>query len=295
MKNRAYIAFASVLLIWAYMTGSVWAVEFVSDKDRAWARNALQQEKSFKAEADGPRTLAVLYFNNRTGWKQLDLLQKGLSLMLMTDLAKVKEIQLVERVKVQALVEEMGFGASGLVSVDTVPRVGKVLGAKLLVGGDIGKGGADIFQVNSDLLNVPTEKPLGSPSVDGKLLEELFRMEKDLLFEIIELLRIQLTPGQREELKEPITDSLEALFYWFEAVEQGDQGNYQQARDLLEKAAEIDRDFPNDLLAFDETNGGSDSGGGGSDGSSIDGGGGGKACAAERNKLLRQSLKRRRF
>jgi TolB-like protein len=286
MKNRACITFASVLLIWAHMMGFARAVEFVSDKDRTWARNALQTEKSFRAVADGPRTLAVLYFNNRTGWKQLDLLQKGLSLMLMTDLAKVKEIQLVERVKMQALVEEMGLGVSGLVSVDTVPRVGRLLGAKLLVGGDIGKGKADIFQVNSDLLNVPTEKPLGSPSVDGKLLEELFRMEKDLLFEIIELLRIQLTPEQREDLKEPITDSLEALFYWFEAVEEGDHGNYDKARGLLEKAAEIDPGFPDDLPAFDGTNGGSDSGGG--DGS-------GKACAAERNKLLKNSLKRRRF
>jgi curli biogenesis system outer membrane secretion channel CsgG len=57
--------------------------------------------------------------------------------MLITDLSEVKGLQIVERIKLQALVEEMGLGASGLVEANTAPRVGKLLGAQWLIGGDI--------------------------------------------------------------------------------------------------------------------------------------------------------------
>ncbi len=234
MKGRFYM----VLLGFSFLcitASTSWGGQMVSEKDKAWARLAVRQEKSFKQDS-GLKTLAVLYFHNKTGWPKLDLLQKGMSIMLTTDLSKVKEIQLVERVKIQALVTELGFGVSGLVARDKAPRMGRLLGATLVVGGNIVKEDADSFKLESGLLTVPTEAMLGEPAVQGKLLAELFRMEKDLLFEIIRLLKLELSPDLRAELKEPLTDSIDALIHFLEAVEKSDQKDYDGAIESYKRA-----------------------------------------------------------
>lgn len=211
------------------------AGQIVTDETRLWAKQALQKEKGLETTG-ASKTLAVLYFHNKTGWSKLDLLQKGLTIMLMTDLSKVKEIQLVERVKLQALVEELDLGVSGLVESENSSRLGRLLGASLLVGGDIVKGKPNEFGFESDLLSVPTEKALGRPMAKGLLLEELFHMEKELLFKIIKLLQIELSPELEEELREPMAASIDALLYLFEGIESSDQGDYEKASDFYGKA-----------------------------------------------------------
>jgi TolB-like protein len=268
---------------------------------RDWAKEAVQQEKALKTQKGDRRTLAVLYFHNKTGWTELKLLQKGLAMMLTTDLSKVKEIQLLERARIQALVEELGFGVAGLVSADKAPRVGRLLGADLMVGGDIVKKSENAFQLSSGLMNVPTVKMLGEPAVAGKLLEELFRMEKDLLFEIIRLLKIQLTPELEIELREPVTENLEALLYLFRAIEEADEGDLDEANDLLDKSLTEDPGFDlpagakRELAGIYPTDRGGEKEGNGSsaegDGSRVK-----KECAATRNKLKKSFFRsRRRF
>ncbi len=78
--------FASVFLV-----GSPWAGQVVTEAQRSWAKTAISQEKAL--QAIGPSdTLAVLNFSNDTNRPEIDLLQKGLPLMLITDLSKIKAI-----------------------------------------------------------------------------------------------------------------------------------------------------------------------------------------------------------
>jgi len=181
MRRKWFSILLIFTLIWLVLTPSLWAGQVITQEVKLWAKKALQQEKTLKTTT-APNTLVVLYFHNQTGWSKLDLLQKGLTLMLITDLSKIKEINILERVKMQALVEELGFGISGLVKAKTFPRVGRLLGAQHLVGGDIVKGKMENFQLKSDLLKVSTERVFGQAMAEGKLLSELFRMEKDLVF-----------------------------------------------------------------------------------------------------------------
>ena len=239
MKGKWLARLVTCTLFWIFLTSSSWAGQLVTQEVKSWAKEALEQEKTLKTISE-PNTVAVLYFYNQTGWSDLDLLQKGLAIMLMTDLSKVKEINVVERVKLQALVDELDLGVSGLVEAETSSRVGRLLGAEYLVGGDIIKGKMDEFQLKSSLLEVPTEELFGEPAATGELLRELFRMEKDLLFEIIEDLEIELSPGEMEALRKPLTTSIKALLYLFEGVEHSDRGEYLKANEFYEKALEED-------------------------------------------------------
>jgi len=239
MKKKLFGKILILVLIWVGLTSSSWAGQVVTESLKSWAKEAIEQERALKT-ISAPNTVAVVYFNNRTGWSELDLLQKGLTLMLITDLSKVKEIQLVERVKVQALVEELELGIAGLVESETVLRVGRLLGVEYLVGGEIIKEEIDQFALTSSLLKMPVEEVSGHAMAKGELLAELFRMEKDLLFEIINKLKIELLPEKEAELRKFLTTDLNALLYLFEGNEQSDLGNYKKAAEYYKKALEED-------------------------------------------------------
>jgi TolB-like protein len=277
MRRKWFSILLTFTLVWLVLTSSSWPGQVITQEVKLWAKKALQQEKTLKTTT-APNTLAVLYFHNQTGWSKLDLLQKGLTLMLITDLSKIKEINVLERVKMQALVEELGLGISGLVEAKSFPRVGRLLGAQHLVGGDIVKGKTEAFQLTSHLLKVPTERVFGQAMAAGKLPLELFRMEKDLAFEIIKLLKIELLPELRKELEKPLTTSTEALFHFLQGIKYGDWGDFDKAKESHVAALNEDPDFALAAEALEEI-----------ESLSLEEK---KACKKDRNRLLR-GLRRR--
>lgn len=122
MKKSMYHIVGMFLLVLIPLVSPLSAGEVVTQNIKQWAKKALEEEKALRP-IEARNTVAVLYFENKTGKSELDPLQKGLALMLITDLFTVKGLQVVERVKLQALVEEMGFGTSGLVEAGNAPRV----------------------------------------------------------------------------------------------------------------------------------------------------------------------------
>ena len=92
-------------------------------------RAMLQMEQNIQVSAIPDQSVAVLYFVNSSGNQELEPLQKGLTEMLITDLSQVKALTVVERARLQQLMEEMGLGMTGLMREDTAPRMGKLLGA----------------------------------------------------------------------------------------------------------------------------------------------------------------------
>ncbi len=213
------------------------AGQIVTDDVRVWAREALAQEKGLEAEPAG-NTLAVLYFHNRSGKALLNPLQKGLAFMLMTDLSQVDGLVLVERVKLQALTEEMDLGISGLVDPESAPKVGRVLGARFLVGGDL-QGTAAELGIASDVLEVPGQRVAGSPSSKGDL-PGIFAMEKELLFAIISILKIELSEQKKLELEKPFTTQIDALFNLMYAIDSADRGDYLKAEAYYTEALRKD-------------------------------------------------------
>jgi TolB-like protein len=238
MKTRKLL----ILIILAFFStasfGNAWGGQVVTDEAKAWAKQALEQEKALKA-AMAPNAVAVLYFINLTKQPDLDPLQKGIAVMLITDLAKVKSLAVVERIRLQALAEEMKLGVSGLVEENSVPRMGKLLGAHWLVGGNI-QGGS--LQLKSNILDVSAAQITGQSAVEGNL-EELLRMEKDLVFEIIKLLKIEPTSQEETALKKPMTNNIKALLDFFRGIVMSDLGNYEEAAKYYQSALKADPGF----------------------------------------------------
>lgn len=252
MRNRSACAFLAGCLCCLLVVSMAQAGQVVTEKERNWARQALARESSLDGAQMRDNTLAVSYFSNTTGQPTLDVLRKGLAYMLVTDLSKVKGLIVVERIKLQAVIEELGLGASGLVEPGTAPRVGRLLGARFFVGGAIFEGGAsgqqagetggdlDIpIRIDPNLLNVPEGSLQPLPGVDG-LVNTLFRIEKQILFSIVERLEIALSEGEKAALRVPMTTNARALFSFFMGLNASDMQMYDQAGAYYEKAVQAD-------------------------------------------------------
>ncbi len=132
----------------------------------------------------GPDTVAVLYFHNQ-GNPTLEPLKVGLAQMLITDLqqAAVARPQpgrwtVVERSQLQALLDELELGHSGVVDADTAARLGKLLGAEWLVLGSYFEL-MGTLRVDSRLVKVETGEIAFAAGVDGGTAD-FRRMEGEL-------------------------------------------------------------------------------------------------------------------
>ena len=67
-------------------------------------------------------TVAVCYYQDLSSGQESSGFQKGLAAMVISDLTKIKSIKVVERVRLQALLEEMKLGQTGIVDPKTAPR-----------------------------------------------------------------------------------------------------------------------------------------------------------------------------
>ncbi|MEW5854267.1 MAG: CsgG/HfaB family protein [Myxococcota bacterium] len=81
----------------------------------------------------GPPVLAVLYFDNNTGNPELDPLRKGLADMMITDLSSA--VTVVEREKLQALLDELKLQRTEFFAPETAQQLGKGVGATHVVTG----------------------------------------------------------------------------------------------------------------------------------------------------------------
>ncbi len=234
MKHSAFFRLLSMLTVLFYSTALAQTGQVITQGDKSWAKEALQQEKTMGAIST-PNSIAVLYFNNKSGQDKLNPLQKGMAVMLITDLAKVEQLQVVERIRMQALLDEMDLGASGVVDAQTAPTVGKLLGAYFVASGDILAGTGQDLGITASVLDVPFETLTQQPTVTGAL-DQLFTLEKELLFNIVDQLQITLSPAKIAELQIPLSASSTALMALFLGIDHSDKGQYAQAAKMYEQA-----------------------------------------------------------
>lgn len=227
------------------------AGQVITDEHRKWAQEALIREKTLEG-VRAPGSIAVLYFMHKCDRPELDALRKGLSYMLISDLSKVEGLYVVERVKLQAIVEEIGLGALGLVAQESAPRVGRLLGAANVVGGRFYNCELDKIGIDPGVLGMPDEKISDLPDSSG-VLQEIFRMEKEILFGILEYLnKVPKTEEERKKLLEPMTTNLNALLFFFRGFHESDQVNYPLAERYYRAALKFDPDLTPASDALDE-------------------------------------------
>jgi TolB-like protein len=222
------------------MSGPLHAGQVITDEVRAWAKQVAAEEARIGVP-EGRRTLAVLPFFQESGDEAYGPLGKGLAVMLETDLKKIGDLEVVTRVYIEALIQELSLARSELVQKASAPRLGRLFRARWVVGGTFGLKEV-LLSIGARVVDTPKAALLGQPTAEDAL-GEFFRMEKALAHNIIELLQIRPTAEEEEAISEPFQYDLEAFMAFCRGLDASDHGLYQQAADEYSRALAIDPRF----------------------------------------------------
>ena len=193
------------------------------------------------ATALAGRTIAIAYFDNNTGSAELDPLRKGLADMLITDLGAVSSLQIVERDKLNQVLDELKLGRSKFIDPRTAQKLGKGLAAEYIMTGSYALA-RDVLRVDVRVIQVATGKVAASDKVEGKK-EDFFALEKDLVDVLIKTLDVKLSSAERGKLRTNATQSFDAWQKYSAGLDAKDRGDQAEARKLFQAALDADPNY----------------------------------------------------
>ncbi len=186
--------------------------------------------------------VAVLPFDNQTGDASLDVFQKGLADMLVVDLVNSGAVEVVERARLQALIDELRLQRTRAFDPATVLRLGKFVGATHVVTGAMQELKARV-RLSVQLIDQQTSKVLVAQDVVGPK-DDLFELEEALVRLLLAGLAVQGKAPAR-----PVTaTSADTLLAYSRAVDLADQGQLTAAAARL---AQVLRLAPGFTLGHD--------------------------------------------
>ena len=203
-------------------------------------KGRLAREDSLSGGGRSPRIVAVFPLAYQGTSEQYAPLGRGLSEMMLVDLAKIHRLRLVERIRLQALLDELKLAQTDYVDPKTAPRVGRLLGAGRLVGGSYSVSGEEL---RLDVALTEEESRLPHMVSRAGALDRLFQIEKELVFRVIEALGVELTPEERRGIETVPTENLQAFLAYSRGLAREDAGQFAQAFDAYKRAAALDPDF----------------------------------------------------
>ncbi len=208
----------------------------------AEAKAAVKQEAALSSRPASPRTIAVMPLRFSGADTSLRPLERGFADLLTTDLARSAQLTLVERSRLQALLEEMKLQRSGATDANTNVRAGKLLAAGRLVQGAINQVGAQNLRVDAAVVDVPTSEIKGTAS-GADLLEQIFNLEKKIALDLFTQLGVNLTVSERNAVEQRPTRSLAAFLSYSRGLRAEDEGRYDEASRYFQEAVRLDPGF----------------------------------------------------
>lgn len=211
---------------------------------RAEVVRALEREDEVAQTEPDPSTVGVFPFLYEGVDPEWEPLAYALPEMLSTDLAITGRLQVLDRVRVQTLLNELALGESGRVDEGTAARSGRLLGSGNIVQGRFRVADGQRIGIDAAVVEV------GSPGLERvdplsaeDAVERLFQMEKQLALDLHAELGIELTPAERVRISERQTESVQALLEFGRGIAAENEGDFALAREHFSSAASIDPGF----------------------------------------------------
>ena len=206
------------------------------------ARTAVAQEATLADTAPAAGTVAVFPFLFTGVDTRFTPLGRALAELTTSDLARLGRVTVLERARVQFLLDELALSESGRVDPSTAVRSGRILGAGRVVQGSV-EANADAVDALATPVPVATGSP-PDPVAEADALERLYEVQGRLVLGLHDRMGIQLTDAERELILGRPARSLRSLLLLGMALEAEDRGDFDSAVDLMEEALEEEPDFP---------------------------------------------------
>lgn len=204
-------------------------------------KKAIANEQQLASVPGSPRTVAVLPFSFSGPDTTLEPLERGFAELLTTDLSRSPALTVLDRARVQALLDELKLQQSGVTAEGTGVRAGRILRAGRLVRGALLQQGEQL-RTDALVIDVPTTSTAGQAE-DNRAIDQLFTMEKNIALDLFNALGITLTTAQRNAIEQRPTRSLAAFLAYSRGLELEDRGDYAGANLFYHEALRIDPNF----------------------------------------------------
>ncbi len=205
------------------------------------ARQALATEATLTQTPPEPNTVAVMPFTYTGTNDDVRPLTRGFAQLVITDLAKSRQVTVLERERMQAMLEEMRLSEQGRATPESAVRSGRLLRAARVVQGSLADIG-DNLSAAAAVVDVATAV-VPPPAQASDQLNRLFDLEKALVFQIFEGMGIQLTDAEREAVNQRPTQNLQAFLAYSRGLEAEDRGDFTNAAQFFTQAARLDPSF----------------------------------------------------
>lgn len=128
--------------------------------------------------------VAVLDFQNLTGRSDMIYLEKAIPQIMMTDLALCEKITVIERARLQEILNEMQLALSGVIDEASAVKIGELAGANAIMVGSLIVGGST-YRIDARLVDVATGQIILADMKDWLSEDEIIRGTDELAQQII--------------------------------------------------------------------------------------------------------------
>jgi hypothetical protein len=147
----------------------------------------------------------------------------------------------VERARLQALLDELALQSSGATDSTTNVRAGKIIQAGRIVSGQILQN-EQRLRVDAAIVNTQTAGLAGG-AANENTIEQLFAIQKAIVLQLFDSLGVRLTTAERIAIEQRPTRSMQAFLAYSRGLAFQDQGRYNDAARSFGEAARIDPGF----------------------------------------------------
>jgi len=191
-------------------------------------------EKSPSPAVPGKPSIAVLPFDNMSGDPEQDFLADGLAEDIITALSKLSELFVIAR--------NSSFAYKG--QSPDIRQVAEELGVRNVLEGSVRKAGNRV-RITAQLIEAVTGHHLWAERYDRDLAD-IFELQDEITGEVVTALQVQLTEGEQVAIRRRQTKNMAAWESYSRGLTLLRRFNRQanaQARELLERAVDLDPDF----------------------------------------------------
>ena len=211
----------------------------------AASKDAVAREAELSKQPPADNTVAVFPFRYLGANPDLKPLERGLTFLVVTDLSKVSRLTLLERARVQSLVDEMALTEAGKTDPASGARSGRMLRASSVVQGALQDGSAaDKLKLDANVVATTSSSVVATGTASDNL-QKLFDMEKAVVFQLLQKMNIALSPAEQRAISERPTADMQAFLAFSSGLEAEDRGDWKTAGDAYGRAAARDPSFKN--------------------------------------------------
>jgi len=186
------------------------------------------------AVSTSEKSVAVLFFENLGGSKDDEYFRDGMTEDIITELSKIKELQVFPRAAVLAYRDKVVTG----------PQVGRELNAACVLSGSLRRAG-NRLRITAQLIQTQTGHSIWAERYDREL-KDVFDVQDEIARSISQALRIKLSPQEEKAIARKQTENAQAYDYHLRGRQffhQFRRKGFDFARQMFARAIVIDPNY----------------------------------------------------